>query len=46
MSAIKYDTDQNFPFQELHLANPTGLQGGAYFSKLNMGEKKVIIQMP
>ena len=46
MSAIKYDTDQNFPFQELHLANPTGLQGGAYFSKLNLGEKKVIIQMP
>jgi len=46
MSSIKYETDQTFPFPELHLANPTGLQGGAYFSKLKLGEKKVFIQMP
>jgi len=46
MSSIKYDADQHFPFQELHLANPTGLQGGAYFSKLTLSEKKIFIQMP
>ena len=25
---------KNFPFHELSLANPTGIQGGAYFSKI------------
>jgi len=46
MSSIKYDADQHFPFPELHLANPTGLQGGAYFSKLTLNEKKIFVQMP
>ena len=46
MSIMKYDTNKDFPFQDLCLANPTGLQGGAYFSKLKFEEQNVIIQMP
>ena len=43
---MKYDTNNDFPFKDLCLANPTGLQGGAYFSKLKVEERKVLIQMP
>ena len=43
---MKYDTNKDFPFKDLCLANPTGLQGGAYFSKLKIEEHKVLIQMP
>ena len=43
---MKYDTNKDFPFKDLCLANPTGLQGGAYFSKLKIEEQKVLIQMP
>ena len=46
MSITKYETNQSFPFSELYLANPTGLQGGAYFSKLKINDKKILIQMP
>ena len=42
----KYDISSNFPFNNLTLGNPSGLQGGAYFSKLKIDDDKVLIQMP
>jgi|TARA_R110002074_G_scaffold23402_4_gene70940 hypothetical protein len=36
----------DFTFSKLTLANPQGLQGGAYFSKLRVGEEPVLIQTP
>ena len=33
---------QDFPFDELSLANPQGLQGGAYLSKIKVLGKKLI----
>jgi len=36
----------DFPFPDLALANPQGLQGGAYFSRLKLFEDKILIQMP
>ena len=36
----------DFTFSDLTLANPQGLQGGAYFSKLRMDNKPVLIQTP
>jgi hypothetical protein len=38
MSSIIYDINQKFPFDKLSLANPHGIQGGAYFSKIRMGD--------
>jgi len=36
----------DFTFSELALANPQGLQGGAYFSKLRVEGEPVLIQTP
>ena len=36
----------DFTFSSLALANPQGLQGGAYFSKLRIGDDPVLIQTP
>tara|TARA_Y100001970_G_scaffold83661_1_gene105736 strand:- start:494 stop:1774 length:1281 start_codon:yes stop_codon:yes gene_type:complete len=36
----------DFPFPDLVLANPQGLQGGAYFSRLKILEDKILVQMP
>jgi len=36
----------DFTFSNLTLANPQGLQGGAYFSKLRSGDEPVLIQTP
>ena len=36
----------DFTFSNLTLANPQGLQGGAYFSKLRVGGEPVLIQTP
>jgi hypothetical protein len=36
----------DFTFSDLTLANPQGLQGGAYFSKLRVGNEAVLIQTP
>ena len=35
----------DFPFPNLALANPHGLQGGAYFSRLKLFEDKIFIQI-
>ena len=35
-----------FPFEDLSLANPQGLQGGAYISKLKLLGKDIILQTP
>ena len=35
-----------FPFEDLSLANPQGLQGGAYLSKLKVLGKRLVLQTP
>ena len=40
MSTITYNTNDKFPFHKLSLANPHGIQGGAYFSKIKMNENE------
>ena len=46
MSNPLHLTNAEFPFANLSLANPQGLQGGAYFSKIRMNNEPVIIQTP
>jgi hypothetical protein len=41
----RFDT-KTFPFEELSLANPNGVQGGAYLSKLRLSSNKFLIQTP
>ena len=42
-----YSFNKNeFPFSDITLANPHGLQGGAYFSKLKLLGNSVILQTP
>ena len=36
----------NFPFDDLSLANPQGLQGGAYVSKLKLLGNQITLQTP
>ena len=31
-----YDADGKYPFEELSLANPHGVQGGAFFYKIRV----------
>jgi len=40
MSTITYNTNDTFPFHKLSLANPHGIQGGAYFSKIKINENE------
>jgi len=47
MSRITYDVSQEFPFHELSLANPNGIQGGAYFSKIRIkDDESFLFQTP
>jgi len=46
MSSSIQLANADFTFSKLTLANPQGLQGGAYFSKLRMGDEPVLIQTP
>ena len=45
MDNIIEPTD-NFDFSSLSLANPTGIQGGAYFTKIEFNNKSLYIQTP
>ena len=36
MSNLIYEVNKDFPFDKLSLANPNGIQGGAFFSKLSL----------
>ena len=45
MSYIK-NPNKSFIFENLTLSHPTGLQGGAYFTKLNDGGESLYIQCP
>lgn len=38
--------NNKFPFEKISLANPQGLQGGAYFSKIRINNEPVIVQTP
>ena len=46
MNKEKYEFDKNFPFDSLYLANPSGLQGGAYFSKIKINDERILLQIP
>ena len=46
MNKEKYECDKNFPFDSLYLANPSGLQGGAYFSKIKINDERILLQIP
>lgn len=46
MSNLVHVANAQFQFDSLTLANPHGLQGGAYFSKLRINENPVLIQTP
>jgi len=46
MSNPIHIANAEFPFDSLTLANPHGLQGGAYFSKLHISGEPVLIQTP
>jgi hypothetical protein len=46
MNKEKYECDKNFPFDSLCLANPSGLQGGAYFSKIKINDERILLQIP
>ena len=39
MSDIIYAANKDYPFHALSLANPHGIQGGAFFSKLLLEEE-------
>ena len=41
-----YQVNKEFDFSQLTLANPNGLQGGAYFTKLKMNNGPLYVQMP
>ena len=34
-----HEANQDYPFEQLSLANPHGIQGGAFFSKLLLNEE-------
>ena len=46
MSNLVHVANAQFQFDSLTLANPHGLQGGAYFSKLRINDDPVLIQTP
>ena len=37
---------KNFPFDQLSLENPHGVQGGAYFSKIKINGSPFLFQTP
>lgn len=41
-----YQVNKEFDFSQLTLANPNGLQGGAYFTKLKMNNGPLYVQLP
>ena len=45
MQIYAFDKDK-IPLDDITLANPQGLQGGAYFSKLKLFGNSVTIQTP
>ena len=46
MSVVTYDVNQEFPFDQLSLENPHGVQGGAYFSKIKINGSPFLFQTP
>ena len=46
MSSMDYKLDNSFPFDKITLANPSGLQGGSYFSKIKFEEDELLFQTP
>ena len=47
MSTVMYDANDKYPFAEISLANPHGIQGGAFFSKIQLkNESPFLFQTP
>jgi hypothetical protein len=40
------EPNENFDFSKLSLAHPTGIQGGAYFTKIEYDKKPLYVQTP
>ena len=41
-----YRVDKNFDFEKLSLANPQPVQGGSYYTKINIDSNPLYIQLP
>ena len=39
-------TNSSFPFEQISLATPTGVQGGTYYSKISINNEPVYFQAP
>ena len=46
MSIVTYNVTEKFPFDQLSLENPHGVQGGAYFSKIRVNGNPFLFQTP
>jgi len=46
MSSLEHPVDEEYPFSQIALSTPVGVQGGAYFSKLRIGGEPLLVQTP
>ena len=44
--SIEHRADKNYPFDNITLANPRSMQGGAYFSKILFSKGRLVMQTP
>ena len=44
--SIEHKADKNYPFDNITLANPRSMQGGAYFSKILFSKGRLVMQTP
>ena len=43
---VSYEPNDQFPFDQMSLADPQALQGGSYFSRLSINSSAVVVQFP
>ena len=43
---VSYEPNDQFPFDQMSLADPQALQGGSYFSRLSINSSAVVVQLP
>lgn len=43
---VTYEPNDQFPFDQMTLADPQALQGGSYFSRLSINSSGVVVQFP
>ena len=44
--SIEHKADKNYPFDNITLANPRSMHGGAYFSKILFSKARLVMQTP